>query len=41
VRVGPAASPLSTDSVPFTPWMSRDAGVQVPLTDSQADQQQQ
>lgn len=32
---------LSADPVPFTPWMSRDAGVQVPLTDSQAEQQQQ
>jgi transglutaminase-like putative cysteine protease len=41
VRVGPAMSPLSTDGVPFTPWMSRDAGTPVVLAETQQDQQQQ
>jgi len=41
VRVGPAPSPLSSDVVPFTPWMSRDAGVAMPRPDAQQDQQQQ
>jgi transglutaminase-like putative cysteine protease len=41
VRVGPAPSPLSSDVVPFTPWMSREAGVAIPRPDAQQDQQQQ
>jgi len=34
-------SPLSSDVVPFTPWMSREAGVAMPRPDAQQDQQQQ
>ena len=41
VQVGPAPSPLLSDVVPFTPWMSRDAGVAMPRPDAQQDQQQQ
>jgi transglutaminase-like putative cysteine protease len=41
VLVGPAAPPLSSDVVPFTPWMSREASAPMPLADSQQDQQQQ
>ena len=41
VRVGPAAPSLSSDVVPFTPWMSREASAPMPLADSQQDQQQQ
>jgi hypothetical protein len=40
VRVGPVP-PLSSDVVPFTPWMSREAGVAMPRPDAQQDQQQQ
>jgi hypothetical protein len=36
-----SASPLSSDVVPFTPWMSREAGVAMPRPDAQQDQQQQ
>jgi transglutaminase-like putative cysteine protease len=39
VRVGPVRSPLASDVVPFTPWMSRDAGA--PLRDEEQSQQQQ
>jgi transglutaminase-like putative cysteine protease len=38
VRVGPVRSPLASD-VPFTPWMSRDAGT--PLRDEEGTQSQQ
>jgi transglutaminase-like putative cysteine protease len=38
VRVGPVRSPLVSDVVPFTPWMSRDAGA--PLRDEEQSQQQ-
>lgn len=43
VRVGPVTSPLAGDVLPFTPWMSRDAGAPIsnPETSSQQDQQQQ
>ena len=41
VRIGHAPSPLSSDVVPFTPWMSREAGVAMPRPDAQQDQQQQ
>ena len=41
VRVGPARSPLSTDGVPFTPWMSRDAGAPAAPAETPQDQQQQ
>lgn len=41
VRVGPAAPSLSSDVVPFTPWMSREASAPMSLADSQQDQQQQ
>ena len=41
VCVGPAAPSLSSDVVPFTPWMSREASAPMPLADSQQDQQQQ
>jgi transglutaminase-like putative cysteine protease len=38
VRVGPASSPADGDAVPFTPWMSREAGA--PLSHApQHDQQ--
>jgi len=44
VSVGPVTSPLAGDILPFTPWMSRDAGAPIsnpePLT-AQQDQQQQ
>jgi transglutaminase-like putative cysteine protease len=40
VRVGPAAA-ASTDSLPFTPWMSRDAGAPPAQADTQDQQQQQ
>ncbi len=45
VRVGPVMSPLVGDALPFTPWMSREAGA--PISDPEAaasqqeDQQQQ
>jgi transglutaminase-like putative cysteine protease len=39
VRVGPVRSPLASDALPFTPWMSRDAGA--PLRDDDAAQQSQ
>ena len=38
VRVGPARSQLSSELVPFTPWMSREAGP--PLRESDLSQQQ-
>jgi transglutaminase-like putative cysteine protease len=38
VRVGSVRSPLAND-VPFTPWMSREAGA--PLRDEEATQQSQ
>jgi transglutaminase-like putative cysteine protease len=38
VRVGPARSRLSSEPVPFTPWMSREAGP--PLRESDLSQQQ-
>jgi transglutaminase-like putative cysteine protease len=44
VRVGPVTSPLAGDVLPFTPWMSRDAGAPIsnPETPAtQRDQQQQ
>jgi transglutaminase-like putative cysteine protease len=39
VRIGPVAAPNAADSVPFTPWMSRDV-TSVPR-DTDAEQQQQ
>ena len=39
VRIGPVQAPRVVDSVPFTPWMSRDATV--PVRDAEAEQQQQ
>jgi transglutaminase-like putative cysteine protease len=39
VRVGPVRSPLASDVVPFTPWMSRDAAA--PIRDDEASQQSQ
>jgi transglutaminase-like putative cysteine protease len=39
VRVGPVRSPLASDVVPFTPWMSRDAAA--PVRDDEASQQSQ
>jgi transglutaminase-like putative cysteine protease len=39
VHVGPDASPLSDDALPFTPWMSRD--VSTPAGEAPASQQQQ
>ncbi|HEY3161502.1 MAG TPA: transglutaminase family protein [Vicinamibacterales bacterium] len=39
VRIGPVAPPDASDSVPFTPWMSRDV-TSVPR-DTDAEQQQQ
>ena len=39
VQVGPVSSPIAGDVVPFTPWMSRDAGV--PREDVAAQWQQQ
>jgi transglutaminase-like putative cysteine protease len=37
VRVGTARSPLASDVLPFTPWMSREAGA--PLRDEEHSQQ--
>jgi hypothetical protein len=37
VRVGPVRSPMVSDVVPFTPWMSREAGT--PLRDEDVSQQ--
>jgi len=39
VRVASVKPPVSGDVLPFTPWMSRDAGA--PLPDADADRQQQ
>ena len=39
VRVGPVKPPLAGDVLPFTPWMSRDAGA--PSSDTAGAQQQQ
>jgi transglutaminase-like putative cysteine protease len=39
VRVGAARTPMVSDILPFTPWMSRDAAA--PLRDDDAAQQQQ
>jgi transglutaminase-like putative cysteine protease len=39
VRVGPAPSPHSADTVPFTPWMSREAAIS--FRESESEQQQQ
>ena len=44
VRVGPVTLPLAGDVLPFTPWMSRDAGAPISNPDTiaaQQDQQQQ
>jgi transglutaminase-like putative cysteine protease len=44
VRVGPVTSPLAGDVMPFTPWMSREAGTPMSHPDPSAghsDQQQQ
>jgi transglutaminase-like putative cysteine protease len=38
VRVGAARSPLASDVLPFTPWMSREAGA--PLRDEESHSQQ-
>jgi transglutaminase-like putative cysteine protease len=39
VRISSFQSPLAADAVPFTPWMSREAGATIP--DSEGEQQQQ
>jgi transglutaminase-like putative cysteine protease len=39
VRIGPVQALHVADTVPFTPWMSRDATV--PVRDAEAEQQQQ
>ena len=41
VRVGPAKSALVGESVPFTPWMSRDASVPIAETNDETARQQQ
>ena len=43
VRVGPATSPFAGEVLPFTPWMSRDAGAPAVQAEAaaQSDQQQQ
>ena len=44
VRVGPVTTALAGDVLPFTPWMSRDAGAPISNPEtiaSQQDQQQQ
>lgn len=41
VQVGPAQSRAGSDLLPFTPWMSRDAGAPVQTTDAQRHEQQQ
>ena len=44
VRVGPVTSPLTGDVLPFTPWISRDAGAPISNPETiatQQDQQQQ
>ena len=45
VRVGPVTSPLVGDALPFTPWMSREAGAPISNPETaaslQQDQQQQ
>ena len=41
VRVGPVTPPLSGDTLPFTPWMSRDAGAPISNPESMASQQEQ
>ena len=40
VRVGPVTSPLVGDALPFTPWMSREAGAPISDPDAAASQQQ-
>ena len=40
VRVGPVTSPLVGDALPFTPWMSREAGAPISDPDAAARQQQ-
>lgn len=40
VRVGPARSALTSDVVPFTPWMSREVGTTVRDEDASQSQQQ-
>jgi transglutaminase-like putative cysteine protease len=39
VQISSLQSPHAADAVPFTPWMSRDAGA--PIPDSEGEQQQQ
>ena len=39
VRIGPVQAPHVVDTVPFTPWMSRDATV--PVRDTEVERQQQ
>ena len=41
VSVGPVTSPLAGDVLPFTPWMSRDAGAPISNPDTAATQQDQ
>ena len=41
VRVGPATSSLSGDALPFTPWMSREAGVPASPVDEAGTRQEQ
>jgi transglutaminase-like putative cysteine protease len=41
VRVGSVKGPLAVDDVPFTPWMSREAGATPPEGESARAQQQQ
>jgi transglutaminase-like putative cysteine protease len=40
VRVGPVTSPLVGDALPFTPWMSREAGAPISNPETAASQQQ-
>ena len=41
VRVGPVTSPLAGDVLPFTPWMSRDAGAPISNPETPATQRDQ
>ena len=41
VRVGPATSPCGGEVVPFTPWMSRDAGAPAVQAEAAAQSEQQ